>query len=175
MIEGMTIINKNFQQQFQSPAGDEIIMIGLQNKQGIFLKDFLQKTDSLTQFLTKLEPILKVYSITNSNIIFFLDSQINARPLVHIAKPELYATDSVFLFQSKEYRNLLVSKDGKTIAVAAFNKRYLTAKQKRLLLSEINKKIEELGFDKSHLVSKIKAEIVLFDEVKKTAVIADRR
>src|SRR5215212_7950289 len=106
---------QDFRNQFQTQIDEEFIFIGLTNSKGIFQKEFLQKTDSLTQYLSKLEHILKVYSVTNANIIFFKDSQINARPLIHIQEPQRYYEDSVYLFESPEYRKLLVSLDRRSL------------------------------------------------------------
>ncbi|MGZ8537375.1 MAG: MMPL family transporter, partial [Flavisolibacter sp.] len=153
---------KEFQYQFQSQVDEEeIIFIGLQNHAGIFHQEFLKKTDALTQYLSSQPQIAKVYSVTNSNIIFFVDSQIQARPLIHITQPELYQHDSVYLFLSKEYRDHLVSTDGKTIAVAAFSKQHLTRAQKNKLLSDVEQKLNNSGFDKTHLISKIRGEKIL--------------
>ncbi len=129
---------KQFQQQFQSEKEDEFILIGLKNNDGIFDNKFLTKTDSLTRFISRQENIIKVYSLTSTNVLFFTNDEINARPLVHINKPELYPSDSVYLFESKEYRDLLVSKDGKSIVIAAFNKQFLTDDQKDIILGQIN-------------------------------------
>ncbi len=158
---------QDFQQKFHSEIDDEFIFIGLKNKNGIFQQDFLVKTDSLTNFVKKLDHIRKVYSLTTSNSIYYVKNEINARPLIHIAKPELYAADSVYLFQSKEYRDLLVSKDGKSIAIAAFNDQNLTDEQKDFVLNAIHKKIKELQFDETHITAKIRVERVYINEIEK--------
>ena len=158
---------QQFQQQFQSQIDDEFIFIGLKNKSGIFNRDFLVKTDSLSRFIGRLDNIIKVYSLTTFNIIFFQKEEMNARPLIHIDKPDLYAADSAYLFQSKEYRDLLISKDGKSIAIAAFNKQYLTDQQKDFILNSIQQKINELRFDESHLTAKIRVERIYVQEIEK--------
>jgi predicted RND superfamily exporter protein len=105
---------QEFQQQFHSEIDDEFIFIGLKNKRGIFNQDFLVKTDSLSRFISRMDNIIRVYSLTTSNLVYFEKEEVNARPLIHIDNPGLYAADSAYLFQSKEYRDLLISKDGKT-------------------------------------------------------------
>ncbi|HEX6848847.1 MAG TPA: hypothetical protein VF144_17805, partial [Chitinophagaceae bacterium] len=125
---------QQFQEQFQSQQDDEFILIGVKNNSGIFKQDFLVKIDSLTKFISSLDDIIKVYSLTSANLIYFQNEEINARPLLHITRPELYLSDSAYLFASKEYRDLLVSKDGRSIAIAAFNKQFLSDEQKDLIL-----------------------------------------
>ena len=158
---------QEFQQKFQSQIDDEFIFIGLKNKEGIFRQDFLAKTDSLTKYIKGLPHITKVYSLTTSNSLYFNKEEINARPLIHISQPGFYAADSVYLFQSKEYRNLLVSKDGRSIAIAAFNEQYLPDDQKDLILGSIQTKLKQLGFDESHLTAKIRVERVYISEIRK--------
>ena len=88
---------REFKHQFQPLIDEEeIIFIGLQNHAGIFHQGFLKNTDELTQYLSSQPEIVKVYSVTNTNIIFFADSQVQARPLVHITQPELYQRDSAY-------------------------------------------------------------------------------
>src|SRR6185369_3949309 len=71
---------------------------------------------------------------------------------------EFYQQDSIYLFQSKEYRDLHISTDGKSIAIGAFNDTALTGKQKDDLIQTINSEIQQLGFDESHVISKVKIE-----------------
>ena len=158
---------QDFQEKFNSKIDDEFIFVGLKNTEGIFDHDFLVKTDTLTKFIGKLNYIIKVYSLTASNSLFFNGSEINARPVIHLAQPELYTDDSIYLFQSKEYRDLLVSKDGKSIAIAAFNEQNLTDNQKDYLLNSINQKIAQLGFDETHVTAKIRVERVYITEIEK--------
>ena len=157
---------QDFQEKFNTHIDDEFIFIGLKNKGGIFHQDFLIKTDSLTRFISGLNHIIKVYSLTTSNSIYFQGRDFNARPVIHIAQPELYPADSVYLFESKEFRDLLVSKDGKSIAVAAFNEQNLSNDDKDYILGAINQKLNSLGFDESHVTAKIRVERVYEEEIQ---------
>jgi uncharacterized protein len=161
---------REFRHTFGTETEDEFIFIGLKNGGGIFDSGFLKKTDSLTRFLGGLEPVVKLYSPTNTNIIYFSNDQINARPLIHINQPEKYPSDSAYLFQSKEYRDLLVSRDGKAIAIGAFNSPDLDEGQKRLLVDSIRAKIDSLRFDEVHFTAKIRAETIYLDEIRKNLV-----
>ena len=152
------VFYQQFKEQFKAAAEEEFIFITLTNNKGIFQKEFLEKVDSLTNFLGRSPGILRVYSLTNEHIIFFNGSDINARPLIHVGQPEFYQEDSIYLFQSKEYRDLHISKDKRSIAIGAFNDPGLTGKQKDELVRSINSKILQLGFDESHFVTKTKIE-----------------
>jgi predicted RND superfamily exporter protein len=62
---------------------------------------------------------------------------------------------------------LLVSKDGRSIAIAAFNKQFLNDNEKDFILDNIRKKIEELKFDEFHLTAKIRIERIYVKEIEK--------
>lgn len=158
---------REFQQQFSSQIDDEFIFIGLKNKSGIFNQTFLTKADSLSRYISRLNNIIKVYSLTTANLIYFKKEELNARPLIHLDKPELYKEDSIYLFQSHEYRDLLVSKDGRSIAIAAFNREGLSDTQKDSLLDHIRNKLAQLGFDETHLTAKIRVEREYVREIGK--------
>lgn len=158
---------RDFREKFQTSIDEEFIFIGLGNHEGIFRKAFLQKTDSLAQWLSQQAHIRKVYSITNTSIIYFRNNEVNFRPLIRFLSPEKYADDSVYLFQSKEYRDLLVSRDGRSLALAAFNEEGLTPSQKAMLVQSIQSKMDSLRFDEVHFTSRIGAEKVLADELKR--------
>lgn len=162
---------QQFQEQFNAKEDDEYIFIGLTNNEGIFRRDFLTKTDSLTRLVQRLPHITKVYSLTTASSIYFANNEVNARPVIHIMQPEFYPDDSVYLFQSKEYRDLLVSKDGRSIAVAAFNEQALSDVQKDSILTAINSALHNLGFDASYVTAKIRVERVYVTEIQKNLVI----
>ncbi|MFZ9386363.1 MAG: efflux RND transporter permease subunit [Chitinophagaceae bacterium] len=149
---------REFQEKFSTSINDEFIFIGLRDQNGIFNRSFLEKTDSLTRYIAGLNHILKIYSLTNSQVIYFKDGNVQARPLVQPGQPEQLAADSQYIFRSPEYRDLLVSSDSTAVAVAAFNEPNLTNRQKDLLLDSIRQKLEALHFDESHLTAKIRVE-----------------
>jgi len=147
-----------FKTQFNASSEEQNIFIALKNRRGIFQKDFLVKADSLTRFLLRHPKVLRVYSLTSTTLIYFNGEDVNARPLLHVNQPEFYKEDSIYLFESNEYRDLLVSARGDCIAIGAFNDTSLTHQEKEQLLQSIEAKIKELNFDESHLISRIQFE-----------------
>ena len=158
---------EEFRNQFNTRADEEFIFIGLENQSGIFEQGFLRKTGQLTQYIEGLENIRKVYSVTNANLISFSNNQVNARPLINIENPESFRADSLYLFNAEEYRKLLVSQNGKAIAVAAFNKEDLNPREKKQLVTGIQKKLDSLGFYKFHFISKIGLEEKTASSIKR--------
>ncbi len=162
---------QRFRESFQSDIDDDIFLIGLENSKGIFQTEFLGKIDSLTKLISKTEHIQKVYSLTNSSFIYFKDNQFNAKPVIHISQPEFFKEDSINLFESKEYRDLLISKNGKSIAIAAFYAQHLSDKEKDVLIYSVQSKIKQVGFDYAHSAAKIKLESSLTHELEKNLFI----
>ena len=158
---------KEFQSKFHTEVDEEVIFIGLKNSNGIFKTEFLKKIDILTQYLTKLNHIAKVYSLTNSSFISYKNGEFNASPLIHLNQPEKYLEDSIQLFNSEEYRQLLISKKGTSIAIAAFNQPWLSHLEKKQLLYKIQHKLDELKFSESHIAAKIRIETTYIEEIKK--------
>jgi predicted RND superfamily exporter protein len=158
---------KDFQRKFHTDIDEEVIFIGLKNSNGIFQIEFLRKVDTLTQYISKLNNIAKVYSLTNSSFISLHNGTFSAVPLIHINQPDQYLADSIQLFNSEEYRQLLISKKGTSIAIAAFNQPWLTHLQKQQLLYQIQKKLNDLEFNESHLAAKIRIETTYIEEIKK--------
>lgn len=158
---------EDFQRKFHTDIDEEVIFIGLKNYKGIFQIEFLRKVDTLTQYISKLNYIAKVYSLTNSSFISLHNGTFSAAPLIHINQPDQYQADSILLFNSEEYRQLLISKKGNSIAIAAFNQPWLTHLQKRQLLFQIQKKLNALQFNESHLAAKIRIETTYIEEIKK--------
>lgn len=159
---------QQFRQKFHSEIDDEYIFIGLRNEKGIFDQKFLIKVDSLTAFVKRQENVLHAYSITNTRHIYSDEyEQITSDPLIHIDAPELYSSDSVKIFASKEYTGFFISKSRKSTAISAFNKPNLTGEQKDTLINRIQQKINELGFDKSYFTAKIRVEQTYIHEIRK--------
>lgn len=159
-----------FKAKFNTQFDDEYIFIGLKSNAGIFNREFLQKTDSLSNFIANLSHITKVYSLTSASSIYLKNEEINARKVLNIDRPDQYFSDSLYLFGSPEYRDLLVSNDGKSIAIAAFNMPGLNEITKETLIDSIQKRMDALNFEEAHLTAKIKVEQVFVSEIKSNLI-----
>lgn len=158
-----------YKTRFSTQVEDEYIFIGLSNNNGVFNKDFLQKIDSLTKYIYSLDEIISVFSITNSSYYVFNDKsgRIVKFPLVRFREPEKIKIDSTVLFLQPELRDFILSKDGKSVTVSAFNTPRLNDDTKKSLLKKIREKIDQLGFDKSYLTAKILVEETYAKETEK--------
>jgi len=165
------IFYDQFKTEFNASSEEQSILIALKNNEGIFQKDFLEKVDSLTKFLLHERKILRVYSLTNANLIYLSGQDINALPLIHISQPEFYKQDSAYLFQSREFRDLLISNGRDCIAIGAFNDTALMLNEKAKLIASIENFIKQQGFDESHIISRIQFEKACVAKLKSILLI----
>lgn len=159
-----------FEKRFGSKVDDEYIFIALTSEKGIFDPPFLLKVDTLTRFLYEFDSITTVFSVTNSYYYFFKDKKLTSEPVIHYLHPRFFSADSLKIFNSPEFRDFLISKDGKSVIISAFNTPFLNDTAKKNLLAGIKDKIEQLGFDKSYLTAKILVEETYAQETKKNLV-----
>lgn len=160
-----TLFFRKFQDEFHCRQDAEYIFLGLENDKGIFNREFLNKTRELTEFLKNHPSVARVYSPTAAYSLYFKGDEINVRPLMHIDSPAYYSRDSNYFMRSEEFRNLMISDNGKFLAVAAYNKPNLSDSQKDSLLQGIESLTRKLKFDRHHLVSKIRIERVYVQEI----------
>jgi predicted RND superfamily exporter protein len=158
---------RQFREQFHSDIDDEFIFVALRNEKGLLDTTFLKKADTLTRFLQALPLIRKVYSLTSSSVLYFENDRIEARPLIHWNQPDKLRDDSLYLFRSPEYRDLLVSKDGRSMAIAAFNEGGMKEAQKDTLIERVRHQINSLHFDETHFTAKILVERIYVTEIEK--------
>src|SRR3990172_8310070 len=156
-----------YKDRFHSEIEDEYIFIGLTNQRGIFDKNFLNKVDTLSRFVFDFDSIISVYSITNTYYYYFKNGKLIKDPVVHYLQPDLLKADSIKFSTSKEFKGFLVSKDGKSVIISAFNTPHLGEKGKEDLLERIRSKIDQLGFNKSYLTAKILVEETYSQETKR--------
>ena len=157
---------QEYTQRFSSDIDNEYIYIGLTNNEGIFEYEFLNKVDTLTKHIFSIDSIISVYSVTNSFYNEVERGNFKQTPIIHYHEPEKYESDSIRLFGSNEFKEFMISKDGKSITVSAFNTLNLSDAEKSDLLSDIKSKIDELDFDKTYFTAKILVEETYLKEIQ---------
>ncbi|MBK9961198.1 MAG: MMPL family transporter [Saprospiraceae bacterium] len=156
----------DFQSKFNSRFDEEAVIIGIKNNLGIFDQNFLRKTDSLTIALTNMPDVVRVYSLNNTSRIYFKESEAYFEPLIHIDQSSKYTEDSIKLFNSPEYRNLFIGKNGSVIALNIIINDYLPKSKQYELIAKIEKLVNRFDFNESHTISKLKIEASYLEEIK---------
>ena len=135
---------------------DDFVLIGLYNDAGIFQQDFLQKIDSLSKELRKLDEITSVYSPTTINILRKtpFSSGVITKPYITIDQPEKYSSDSARIYRHQELVDRLFAKDGKSVGIILGQKPKLGVEGCKGLVDKVDNLINEIGFKEAHYAGK---------------------
>ena len=81
---------------------NEFVLLGLENKKGIFKKDFLKKVEALTTDLKNMPYTDRVISPTNIKNISLSGFAPVQKRLLHIEDESLYKDDSINIYNTPE-------------------------------------------------------------------------
>lgn len=146
---------------------NNFLLVGLKNFEGIFQKNFLEKTDSLTKVLKRFGRIESVFSPTNlyETVIFPLGS---ARiPLVHIDEPDKYVSDKSRIYSSDIYTNSFFAPDTQSVSMLIRKESALVRQANDSLLSALNQTINSFGFNEFHIAGRIQTQHYYVSHMKK--------
>jgi len=138
-----------FEYREKFSSDNDFVLIGLENKRGIFDADFIRRTDSLIAQVERIPYITRVSSITNYTepvmpsfgMIPFM------RPAIHKEDPSLWSEDSARIFSDPLLVGTLISKDGKAICIVADTKPYISKKASDSLAVMMEEVLADEQFD----------------------------
>jgi len=163
---------RTFQKEFENDS--DYALIGIQNNDGIFQYDFLEKIDSLTRLIKDIPDVLSVQSPTNVKQFkrVNLYNKLAQTPYLHWKDPSRYAVDSALVYNSPNLANTIFSRDRKTVLIFVKNTNKLNAKGCEALADNIDGAISQFTFDKVHRAGKcmgqtdfirmMRGEVVIF-------------
>ena len=137
---------------------NDFVLVGLKNHKGIFQKDFLEKTDSLTKELKRIDRIKKVISPTNLSEAIKTPFGGIKIPIVHINEPETYLTDKNKIYESDLYVNSFFSADTLAVSLLLRKESNLPREVNDSLLFAINDLVNAFGFDEFHIAGRIQTQ-----------------
>ena len=149
---------QKFSEQFGSD--NDFLIIGVENKSGIFNQNFLQKVSALSDSIALLPSITEVISPTK-NLNYFKAGDfgdINELPYLHCTEPEMYAKDSVRIFNNPQLVGTFFSDDRKALSIYVKTKDKLAKKPSDRLLNDLDRLQKKITFDEFHAVSRIRAQ-----------------
>ncbi|MDP4679061.1 MAG: MMPL family transporter, partial [Cyclobacteriaceae bacterium] len=156
---------KEFSEKFGND--NDYLLIGLENKKGIFQHSFLSKVNELTNDLNNLNETNKVLSITNSKKIVSTPLGLVDIPRLHLNDPEKKLKDSISLIEDEYYKSTFFSKDQNGLRIILFHKRIFDNNKSDEFVFAIDSLVNKYNFDKSHIAGKVKAQYVYVTMVKK--------
>ncbi len=137
-------------------SDNDFLLVGLENKTGIFNQEFLTQIDSLTKVFEAKDYVEKVASPTNINNPIIGPFGVIKSAYIHIDSPELYEKDSVRIFGAPGLVGSLFSEDGKKVSLFLKIKPSDDRKANDKTIQDIEAVIEGFSFDEAHVAGKIK-------------------
>lgn len=158
---------EEFRNTFNPETEENAILIGIPADSGIFNPDFLNKLAMLTQSLSSMETVDKVYSLSNTFVYALREGNWKVEPLIHTDQHDAYAKDSAYIYASAEYRKFLLSRSGNSTLVTVFLKPFLSETDQVRIVQEVDKRVSSIAFTAYHISSKSKLIDTYIKELKK--------
>ncbi|MFN6039528.1 MAG: efflux RND transporter permease subunit, partial [Bacteroidota bacterium] len=162
--EELSVYNK-YRNKFEHD--NEFVLIGIENTQGIFKKEFLLKIDSLTKELRKIQDVKSITSPTNINEILLGGILPVKKKLLRFESPEFYEEDSIKIYTANEYVGSIFPKNGKSVCLYVKTTDKLSKIKSDSLSKQIKRKLNTFNFEKYHFVGRIIAQEVYLEKLQK--------
>lgn len=139
---------------------NEFVLIGIENKAGIFKKDFLQKVESFSNDLKTLRYTDRIISPTNIKNISLSGLTPVQKRLMHIEDESLYTEDSTNIYNTPELIGSFFPTDAKSLSVFIKTDEGLSKVKCDSLARNIEQAFNKYHFDEVHFVGRIVAQDV---------------
>ncbi len=146
---------------------NEFVLIGIENKSGIFEKKFLNQLDSLTKVLQEITYITRVISPTNLKSISLGGIIPIQNRLLHLEDTSLYKSDSINIYKTPNLIGSFFPKDGKSISIFIKTDEGLSKAKSDSLSQNISSAFQKFKFDEVHFVGRIVAQDVYLKKLEK--------
>ncbi|MBC7864719.1 MAG: MMPL family transporter [Bacteroidia bacterium] len=145
---------------------NEFVLLGIENKKGIFRKEFLVKIDSLTHDLEKIDTVKKVESPTNIKSPHLGGLMPFELPVLRFESPEYYSEDSASIYASPILIGSIFPKNAKSICIYVKTADGLSKKSSDTLSNKIERAFKKYAFDEVHYVGRIVAQDVYLKKLQ---------
>lgn len=149
---------------------NEFVLLGLENKSGIFKKDFLTKVESLTNELKTIRYIDRVISPTNIKNVSLSGLAPVQKRLLHIDDESLYKEDSINIYNTPELIGSFFPRDAKSLSIFIKTEEGLSKVKCDSLSNNIQIAFNKQHFDEIHFVGRIVAQDVYLKNLEREFV-----
>lgn len=146
---------------------NEFVLLGLENKNGIFKKDFLKKVEALTNDLKNMRYVSRVLSPTNLKNLSLSGATPIQTKLLHIDDESLYKEDSTTIYNTPELVGSFFPNDAKSLSIFIKTDEGLSKAKSDSLAQNIEKAFNKYTFDDVHFVGRIVAQNVYLQNLQK--------
>jgi len=158
-------IYDNFKKTFE--YDNEFVLVALENKNGIFRKDFLEKINLLTKDFTELQYVSRVVSPTNLKHLSLGGLVPIQTKLLHYDNPDLYKEDSARIYSSGEYIGSFFPANAKSLTIYIKTHEGISKQKSDTLAKNILNSINKYRFDEIHYAGRIFAQDVYLQTLQK--------
>jgi len=146
---------------------NEFVLVALENKEGIFRKDFLLRIDSLSRELSQIKTVKQVTSPTNLKTVSLGGLLPVQTVVLHFEDEQAYKTDSASIYNSPFLIGSYFPKNGASVSIFIKTEDILTKKQCDALAKSLELTIGKYRFDDVHMVGRIFAQSVYLVNLQK--------
>lgn len=155
----------NYRKTFEHD--NEFALIALENKEGIFKRDFLLRVDSFSRAIEKLPYVERVISPTSMKTIVIGGITPIKTPILHIQQEDLYQQDSALIFESPYLLGSFFSKNAQSITIFIKTKDEMKKRECDVLCAGVEGLLKKHKFNQSHYAGKIFAQNVYLKNLQK--------
>ena len=149
---------------------NEFVLLGIENKAGIFKKDFLTKIETLSNEIKSIQYVDKVISPTNIKNTSLSGIAPVQKKLMHVDDETLYKDDSILIYNTPELIGSFFPNDAKSISIFIKTKEGLSKVKSDSLARNIEAAFKKFKFDEVHFVGRIVAQDVYLKNLEKEFV-----
>jgi predicted RND superfamily exporter protein len=146
---------------------NEFVLVGVENKAGIFKKDFFLRVDSLTKELSSLKYVRKVTSPTNLKITSLGGLVPVQTSVLHIEDESLYREDSLNIYRSPYLSGSFFPTEGNSLTIYIKTVDLLSKRKSDTLAKSISRVVGKFHFDDVHIAGRIFAQKVYLENIQR--------
>ena len=143
---------KSFIEEFETD--DNFLLIAVENKEGVFDQDFLERFHEYSLAVKDVPHIIKVQSLTQMRNPIKTPFGISSIPIIHIDEPSKYAQDKKNLLSDDRFRLSLINDDATALVIAAKTTEKIDLEQSDVMLNALYAETDKYGFDDVHYLGR---------------------
>ncbi len=136
----------------------DFVLIGIEQKEGVFDTSFLQKIDQFQRELNAIDSVTMVIGPTNLKSFIFTPMGPSDYKELHLHDSKKLSNDSARIYAQKEYVGTYFSKTGNAINIMAKTTPKLSKNNGDRVLTAMRTLLEKYDFDKSIISGRIRTQ-----------------
>lgn len=144
---------------------NEFILLAIENKEGIFREEFLDRISVLTDSIKNIPDVSYVQSPVTLEYMVVSGLGPLRIPYIHLGEPERFKEDSSLIYKTPELVGSFFARDGKSICFYIKTTEGISKAKSDSLLSRIDRAVAAYKFDDTFTASKAKGQKVYLEKL----------